>query len=147
MNRPATRRMVLQLTARKSPRGLVLALHEAMAVTARAARQVGRPRSLFMAEAARRVTTTKPRPQTTTFPAAVSGTGGAGLEIGALISFRKNTRRTANVARMERMEGTRKAASQWLSGGIPAWKTTRFAGFEIGSTKLAALATKAQTKR
>ena len=34
-----------------------------------------------------------------------------------------------------------------VSGGMPPPKTTRLAGLEIGRTKLAALATKAQMKR
>ena len=48
---------------------------------------------------------------------------------------------------MERIDGTPNAISHWPRGGIPWRKTTRFAGFEIGRTKEAAFAMRAQVKR
>jgi hypothetical protein len=54
---------------------------------------------------------------------------------------------TRKVTRIENTDGTPKSASHVPSGGIPIWKTTRFAGFEICNTKLAAFAIKAQTNK
>ena len=51
------------------------------------------------------------------------------------------------MAATESMDGTRNAASQAESGGMFVRKTTRLAGFEMGSTKDAALAMRAQAKR
>jgi hypothetical protein len=48
---------------------------------------------------------------------------------------------------MASSEGRANRPSQRTSGGMCSAKTTRFAGFEIGSTKLAALAMKAQMNR
>ena len=48
---------------------------------------------------------------------------------------------------MASTEGRANSASQRVSGGMASAKTTRLAGFEIGRTKLAALAMKAQMKR
>jgi len=48
---------------------------------------------------------------------------------------------------MDRTDGRANCASQDGSDGMWRPKTTRFAGLEIGSAKLAALAMKAQTKR
>jgi hypothetical protein len=38
------------------------------------------------------------------------------------------------------MEGTPKDTNHCASGGMPLWKTTRFAGLEIGNTNDAAFA-------
>ena len=51
------------------------------------------------------------------------------------------------VAPIESTDGMQNLASQEDSGGMWPPKTTRFAGLEIGKTKLAALAMKAQMKR
>ena len=48
---------------------------------------------------------------------------------------------------MDAMEGRVNMASQRARGGMLEWKTTRLAGLEMGSTKLAALAMKAQAKQ
>ncbi len=48
---------------------------------------------------------------------------------------------------MASTDGRVKVASQRPSGGMCSANTTRLAGFEIGSTKLAALAMKAQMNR
>ena len=55
--------------------------------------------------------------------------------------------RVRKVATMARIDGTVNSASQRLSSGMCSAKTTRLAGLEIGSTKLAALAMKAQENR
>ena len=56
------------------------------------------------------------------------------------------TRNRAKVAPIDRADGREKRASQDANGGIWLAKNTRLAGLEIGSTKLAALATKAQIR-
>jgi len=48
---------------------------------------------------------------------------------------------------MDASEGSPKVSSHRPSGGMPLLYTTRFAGLEIGRTKLAALAMKAQIIR
>jgi hypothetical protein len=53
-------------------------------------------------------------------------------------------RSIANVAAIAAIEGNANVASQVASRGIRPSKITRFAGFEIGNTKLAAFATNAQ---
>ena len=53
----------------------------------------------------------------------------------------------AGTKRNASTEGSANIASHCVSGGMCSAKTTRLAGFEIGSTKLAALAMKAQIRR
>ena len=48
---------------------------------------------------------------------------------------------------MDSSDGSANRRSHVPSGGMFCANTTRFAGFEIGSTKLAALAMKAQMNR
>src|SRR5207237_8484496 len=56
-------------------------------------------------------------------------------------------RSTAYVTTIDATEGRANWRSHSVRCGIRSPNTTRLAGFEIGSTKLAALATKAQTHR
>src|ERR1700722_1269930 len=60
---------------------------------------------------------------------------------------RNRIRMTTKIRMIDSSDGTPKSAIQRASGCIPVWKTTRFAGFEIGNTKLAAFAINAQTNK
>jgi hypothetical protein len=66
---------------------------------------------------------------------------------GVANSLRQYQRSSRYVRRMETAEGMLNIASHRTKGGIAELNTTRFAGFEIGSTKLAAFATNAHEKR
>src|SRR6201996_8354433 len=146
-NRPATKRSVDQLISRASLVGLLFALIETTAVITSAARHVGSPKSFLSAEAVRSTAIIRARPARTSLPFALSSTSSTSQSILLQRSSRNRKRRTKKIATIESRDGTQKSASHVPSGGIPVWKTTRFAGFEIGSTKLAAFAIKAQTNR
>src|SRR5581483_9512490 len=62
---------------------------------------------------------------------------------GARTSFRNNSTSAAYVSASEAIAGSANDASQLASGGMPSAKNRRFAGFAIGSVKLAAFATSA----
>jgi hypothetical protein len=67
--------------------------------------------------------------------------------IGLVRRWRWVQRNTTKVAPIEATEASVNCASQGSSGGTSRPNTARFAGFEIGSKKLAALATNAQISR
>src|SRR3954447_25315527 len=95
----------------------------------------------------RRTTTSKVSLATTSLPSDLSSALLFGASIGLQRSLRKYQRRTRNVTPMESTEGIRKYPSHCPKAGILEWNTTRLAGLEIGRTKEAALAIKAQAKR
>ena len=72
---PATSANVPQLISFASFSGLLCALIETTAVIARAARQVGRPRSLFKAEAVNKHSDHQGQPAKNHLPLPVSGSG------------------------------------------------------------------------
>ena len=151
-NNPATSRSVPQLISRASCRGLLLRsvetdLVETTAVISSAAKHVGKPRSFFIAEAVSRTAIISASPASTSLPFPLSFASSTSHSILSQSSSRNRIRSTANVTTIDSSDGTPKSASHRPSGGIPLWKTTRFAGFEIGSTKLAAFAISAHTNK
>src|ERR1700735_1793248 len=145
--RAATSARVDQLISRARANGLLRALIETTAVIARAARHVGKPRSLPNDDAVNRTATTAANPPSTRMPAFLNGLASTSPSMAERSSFRKSQRITMNVAAMDRRHGMPYDKSHAPRGGIWLWNTTRFAGLEIGRRKEAALAIKAQTKR
>ncbi len=74
----------------------------------------------------------------------VSGGTGTSGSMRSASAWRCVQYRTAKVMTMATTDGSVKRASQPASGGIRSPNSTRLAGFEIGRTKLAALAMNAQ---
>src|ERR1700761_6420620 len=146
-NSPATSSTVAQLISRTSWIGLLLEVMETTAVITTAARHVGSPRSFFIAEAASSTAIISASPASTSLPLLLSFTSSTSHSMLLERSSRKRIRMTTYVATIDSSDGTPKSAIQRASGGIPVWKTTRFAGFEIGNTKLAAFAINAQANK
>src|ERR1700759_2567311 len=107
--------------------------------------QVGKPKSLSIADAARSTATIAANPIRTSLPAFVNGLPSSRFSMVARSSFRKIHRSTRKVTTMDNKDGTVNDSIQRPSGGMLFRKTTRFAGFEIGSTKEAAFAMNAHT--
>ena len=108
---------------------------------------VGRPSGRSRAETTRSATAVRPSPVSAVTPPFVQrSTSTQHSQVAA--SRRPSVSRSAiQVAPIAASAGTEKRRSQSTSGGMCSPYRTRFAGFEIGSRKLAALATKAQMKR
>src|ERR1700727_2909531 len=100
-----------------------------------------------MIEAARSITVAITKPQAANFPASESATGSSASAACSRRCFREANLKTKNVAAIEAIDGIRKVRSQVSRGGRCPSKTTIFAGLEIGRTKLAAFAIKAQANK
>src|ERR1700693_1341223 len=91
---PATNSRIDQLISRASRTGLLLALMETPAVTARAARHVGKPKSFLNDDATNRTKTIQASPPSTSLPLLFTGSARTSDSTGAPSSSRKNQRIT-----------------------------------------------------
>ena len=99
--------------------GLLLALMETTAVITSAARQVGSPRSFFMAEAVSSTAIIRASPARTSLPFPLSFVSSTSHSMLLRSSSRNKRRMTRKVTRIESSDGTPKSASHVPSGGIP----------------------------
>jgi hypothetical protein len=112
-----------------------------------AAMHVGRPRSSPKADASANIKAVATIPHAARTPNADS----SGRTLASATAPRRlvleTHAKTTKVTKIETTDGNAKACSHGRSGGSDLPYTTRFAGFDIGSTKLAALAMNAQANR
>ena len=136
-------------TTRRSPRVTTMRrLRSATTINAiSAAQHVGVPKGSPNAEAPISATAPKSSPASASLPSVVSGTGCSSTSIRRRKSLCSHQYKQPKVTTIEASEGSRKTPSQSARGGICRPNTTRFAGFEMGKTKLAALAIKAHASR
>src|SRR5713101_8800068 len=144
---PATNGRTDQDTPFATFSGMLRSRHGTTAITKMAAPQVGAPSESPRAEDETRAAAAIVNPTRANFPSVESNTRLTSPRISPRSSFRETHRKHRNVSRMEAVEGSRKIRNHIPSGGMCWSKMTRLAGFEIGKTKLAALAMNAQASR
>ena len=105
---------------------------------------VGNPSGRSATDTAISATAVVAMPASAMRPPRVSGCTGSADSQWPDSARRCTIRSITNVQTIDATDGAAKCASQTPSAGMCAPYSTRFAGFEIGSTKLAALATSAQ---
>src|SRR5665213_2994843 len=117
------------------------------AIARTAAQHVGRPSDRPNADDVTRAAAAMANPKSASFPSTESDTGFDSTCISPRSSSREAHRKQRKVTEIETAEGRRKICNHLPSGGMCWSKTIRLAGFEIGKTKLAALAMNAQARR
>ncbi len=146
-NRPATRASTLHDTCCSRAHGASRRVACTAPIAIAEAISVGAPSGKPRADAASIASTTPAMPTAASRPVPDNaGTCGSD-STGAASSPRKTSASSAHVTTTDAMDGSANARNQANSGGMCSPNTTRLAGFEIGSTKLAAFAMNAQANR
>ena len=146
-NRPATSGSTLQEMSFTNVHGGIFFTSRIVTIVASPARNVGRPSGQLRPDATSSTIAVAAMPPAASRPPSDNMGTCMFREMSPARSARCMNRRVKNVIRTDRTDAIPNSASHLPSDGICAPYTTRLAGFEIGSTKLAALAMKAQTKR
>src|SRR6202012_4353645 len=134
-------------TPRMADHGLSRVESQIARAVAAAAMSVGKPSGHWRADAMRRSAAVAAMPAAASLPPGVSTSGTVGGAMVPCNAERCVHRSTTNVSRIETTEAPKNSLSHVARGGRCVANTTRFAGLDIGKTKLAALAMKAQIKR
>src|ERR1700733_4385866 len=127
--------------------GSLRSLHATTAIASTAAQQVGAPSENPSAEDATSAAAAIANPASANFPSVESKTRSSSACIFPRRSFREIHRKHKYVSTIAATDGTRKIRNHIPSGGNCSPNPTRFAGLEIGKTKLAAFAISAHASK